>query len=340
MSRDERYMNRAIELAALGLGSVSPHPMVGCVIVHHDKIIGEGYHEKYGATHAEVNAIASVKDQSNLPKSTAYVTLEPCAHHGKTPPCADMLISKNLRRVVVGCRDPFDEVNGKGIERLKEAGIEVEVGVLKQECRKLNNRFFTFVEKHRPFVILKWAQSKDGFIARENGDSKWISNQYSRQLVHQWRVEEAAILVGKNTALHDNPHLTARDWKGENPTRIVIDNRLELPHDLNLFDGSVRTLVMNLEKEEQGNKIGYLKYTGSIEDLLDRLYEQKIQSVIVEGGPKILNSFIESGLWDEARVFSSTEHFEKGMESPTIGGGVLEDRDVKGDRLKIYERVH
>ena len=332
-------MGRAIELAALGLGSVSPNPLVGCVIVSEEEIIGEGYHEKYGEAHAEVNAIASVKDQSNLKNCTAYVTLEPCAHHGKTPPCADLLIEKGLKKVVIGCRDSFDEVDGRGVERLQVAGVEVVVGILEHECRNLNKRFFTYVERKRPFVILKWAQTYDGFIARENFDSKWISNQYSRQLVHQWRSEEDAILVGKNTAIHDNPNLTVRDWEGENPIRIVIDNRLELPHDLNLFDGSIQTLVVNLDRQEKSNGVHYLKYDGSIKGLLDKLYLQKIQSLIVEGGAKILNSFIESELWDEARVFSSKEEFAKGIESPAIGGRLLEDREVMGDRLEVYEYV-
>lgn len=337
---DERYMSRAIELAKHGLGRVSPNPMVGCVIVHGGRIIGEGNHQKYGEAHAEVNAIASIVDQSLLKKSTTYVTLEPCAHQGKTPPCADLLIEKKVKKVVIGCRDSFDQVDGKGIERLKLAGIDVVVGVLGNECRDLNKRFFTFVEKKRPFVILKWAQTKDGFIARENGDSKWISNQYSRQLVHKWRAEEDAILVGKNTAINDNPSLTVRDWEGEHPVRIVMDNRRELSPDLKLFDGSVRTLVLNVKEEDQSSGVEYLKYDESIRNLLHRLYEQKIQSLIVEGGAKTLTSFIDAELWDEARVFTSDTDFEKGIEAPNIGGRMLGDREVMGDRLEIYERVH
>jgi len=336
---DERYMSRAIELAKLGLGRVSPNPMVGCLIVHEGEIIGEGNHRKYGEAHAEVNAIASVVDQSLLKKSTAYVTLEPCAHQGKTPPCADLLIEKKVKKVVIGCRDSFDQVDGKGIERLKLAGIEVVVGVLGNECRNLNKRFFTFVEKKRPYVILKWAQTNDGFLARENGDSRWISNQYSRQLVHKWRAEEDAILVGKNTAMHDNPSLTVRDWKGQNPIRIVIDNRLELSHDLKLFDGSVRTLVLNVKEDDQSSGVEYLKYDESIRNLLHRLYEQKIQSLIVEGGAKTLKSFTDAEMWDEARIFTSNTNFERGIEAPNIGGRMLGGREVMGDRLEIYERV-
>ncbi len=332
-------MSRAIELAELGLGRVSPNPMVGCVIVHHEKIIGEGYHEKYGEAHAEVNAIKSVIDESLLSESTVYVTLEPCAHHGQTPPCVDVLIRKKVMKVVIGCLDPYDEVNGKSQEMLINAGIEVEVGVLEHECQSLNKRFFTFIREKRPFVILKWAQTNDGFIARENFDSKWISNQYSRQLVHKWRAEEDAILVGKNTAYYDNPSLTVRDWEGRNPVRVVIDNRLELSKDLNLFDGSVRTIVVNLENDEQSNNLVYLVYDGSIKDMLKKLYDQKIQSLIIEGGAKLLHSMIESELWDEARIFSSKEDFGAGVESPGIGGRVLADKDIMGDRLEIFEYV-
>lgn len=339
MNPDERYMKRALELAELGLGKVSPNPMVGCVIVHEGEIIGEGYHEKYGKAHAEVNAIDSVDDASVLPKSTVYVTLEPCAHHNKVPPCADILIEKGVKKVVIGCLDPFDKVDGKGIERLKNAGIEVEESSLVFDCQALNKRFFSFVERRRPFVILKWAQTNNGFMARENGDSKWITNQYSRQLVHKWRTEEAAILVGKNTVIHDNPSLTARNWAGRNPIRVVIDNQLELPVDLKLFDRSARTLVLNLKKEKKCTEVEYLQYDGSIQDLLAKLYKEKIVSVIVEGGARTLRSFIEGKLWDEARVFSSKENFEKGMKSPSISGRVLEERKIMSDRLEIIEHV-
>ena len=340
VNSEELYMKRAIELAQLGLGNVSPNPMVGCVIVNDDKIIGEGYHEKFGQAHAEVNAVDSVENQDLLSESAVYVTLEPCSHYGKTPPCADLLITKKVKKVVVGCSDPFNEVDGKGINKLKEAGIHVEMSSFEHECRSLNKRFFTYVEKKRPFVLLKWAQSEDGFIARENFDSKWISNQYSRQQVHQWRAEEDAIMVGKNTAIYDNPMLNVRDAVGNNPTRIVIDNKLELSAELNLFDGSVLTYVLNLKKEGASDKVNYLKYDGTIDELLARLYERQIQSVLIEGGAKTLTSFIESRLWDEARVFSSNENFEKGIEAPNIGGRLLLDDDVMGDRIEIFENVH
>ena len=337
---DEKFMQRAIELAQLGLGSVSPNPLVGCVIVHDDKIIGEGYHQKYGEAHAEVNAIASVKDHFLLKEATAYVTLEPCAHFGKTPPCADLLIEKRLRRVVIGTRDPFDQVDGKGIDKLKRADIDVTLGVLEKECRWMNQRFFTFIEKKRPYVILKWAQTEDGFIARKNFDSKWISNQYSRQLVHKWRSEEDAILVGKNTAQYDDPELTVRDWKGRNPIRVVIDNNLELPDSLKLFDGSVKTLVLNSQKEEAEENLRYLKYDESLTHLLQRLADQRIQSIIIEGGAKTLQWFINEDLWDEARVFTSATNFEEGIASPSIAGKLISDTSDSGDRLEIYANVH
>ena len=340
VNSDERYMKRAIELAQLGRGNVSPNPMVGCVIVHNHKIIGEGYHEKYGEAHAEVNAIKSIQQQELLSESTIYVTLEPCAHHGKTPPCSDVLIKKQVKKVVIGCCDPLEEVNGKGVDKLREAGIEVEMSSIEYECRSVNKRFFTYTEKKRPFVLLKWAQSEDGFMARENFDSKWISNQYSRQQVHQWRAEEDAILVGKNTAIYDNPKLNVRDAVGSHPIRIVIDNKLELSQDLNLFDGSVLTYVLNLSREEVSDDVSYLKYDGTLNGLLPKLHERQIQSVLVEGGAKTLTSFIESRLWDEARVFTSNDDFEKGIDSPNIGGRLLLDDDVMGDRIEIYENVH
>jgi diaminohydroxyphosphoribosylaminopyrimidine deaminase/5-amino-6-(5-phosphoribosylamino)uracil reductase len=338
VNADEKFMQRAIEVAQLGLGHVSPNPMVGCVIVHEGKIIGEGYHQRYGEAHAEVNAVNSVVNQELLKSATAYVTLEPCAHFGKTPPCADLLIAKGVKRVVIGTGDPFDQVDGKGIEKLKQAGMDVEVGVLERKCWWMNRRFFTFIEKKRPFVILKWAQTNDGFIARTNYDSKWISNQYSRQLVHKWRSEEDSILVGKNTAIHDDPALTVREWEGGNPIRVVIDNKLELPEELKLFDGSTKTFVMN-EITDDVHK-GLLKYDGSISHLLERLAGKGIQSIIIEGGAKTLNSFIEQELWDEARVFTSNVTFEEGIESPNIGGLLASDEEVHGDRLETYINVH
>lgn len=317
---DEKYMRRALQLAKLGAGRVSPNPMVGCVIVHDDTIIGEGYHQQYGEAHAEVNAVSSVKDASLFPESTVYVTLEPCAHFGKTPPCADLLVSKKVKKVVIAIQDPFMKVNGAGIKKLKNGGVEVEVGMLSQEAREQNIRFFTYHQKKRPFVILKWAQTADGFIARENYDSKWISNQYSRQLVHKWRTEEDAILVGKNTAIYDNPKLTARSWEGQNPIRIVIDRKLELEKSVHLFNDKAKTLIFNQKTEKTRNNLHYIQYDGTTEDILKKLYEQKIQSVIVEGGAMTLDSFIKENLWDEARVFSCKTTFGSGIKAPTITG--------------------
>ena len=339
MSQDEIFMSRAIELAKKAIGQTSPNPMVGCVITLDNEIIGEGYHEAYGHAHAEVNAFNSLQVPKNLHQCTAYVTLEPCAHFGKTPPCADLLINREIGRVVIGCQDPFDEVDGKGIEKLVKAGIEVIVGVLENECRKLNQRFFTFHEQKRPFTILKWAQTNDGFLARENFDSKWISNPYSRQLVHKWRSEEDAILVGKNTALYDNPSLTVREWKGKNPIRVIIDHNLELSADLNVFDGSVRTLIFNTSKSEITKTVEFHTFNGSINNLLSRLYKLNIQSILVEGGANTLADFIEAELWDEARVFTSGQEFQEGIAAPDIGGLLLTDSNETGDRLEIYKYV-
>lgn len=337
MVNDDRYMQRALELAELGRGSVSPNPMVGCVIVHQDRIIGEGYHMKCGEAHAEVNAIGSVIDESKLIESTVYVTLEPCAHHGKTPPCADLIIEKKIRRVVVACRDPFDQVDGKGIENLNAAGVEVECGILEKEAIALNKRFFTSVQKERPYVILKWAQTADGFIARENYDSKWISNPYSRQLVHKWRTEEDAILVGKNTAIHDNPSLTAREWDGKNPIRILLDSNLEVGKESKLFNTEAPTWILNSIQGKKSKNVEWIKTEmNNPWSVLRQLQERGIQSVIIEGGSQVLNSFINENCWDEARVFSSDSTFGKGIKAPFIEGLVEKEETIFTDQLTIY----
>ncbi len=338
---DSKYMSRALELAKRGKGIVSPNPMVGCVIVHDGKIIGEGYHQKYGEPHAEVNAINSVEHGDLLKESTVYVTLEPCAHHGKTPPCADLLIEKRVKKVVVASRDPFDQVDGKGIQKLKLAGIGVEVGVLEEKAKDLNTRFFTAVQKERPYVILKWAQTQDGFVARLNYDSKWISNSYSRQLVHKWRSEEDAILVGKNTANYDNPSLTTRDWEGENPIRVLLDSNLEVKKTSNLFNTEARTLVINSIKAEKKDNIEWTKTdVNNPWSVLTRLYERKIQSVIIEGGTQVLNSFINENCWDEARIFTSDQKFEEGIQAPSITGRLVNTENIFGDKLTIYKNDH
>ncbi|MEN0056112.1 MAG: bifunctional diaminohydroxyphosphoribosylaminopyrimidine deaminase/5-amino-6-(5-phosphoribosylamino)uracil reductase RibD [Mucilaginibacter sp.] len=344
MVKHEKYMQRCIELAQLGAGQVSPNPMVGAVVVHDDKIIGEGYHQKYGQAHAEVNAIAQVMGKFDnaaelLKQSVIYVSLEPCAHYGKTPPCADLIIKHQIPLVVVGCRDPFAQVDGKGIEKLKAAGIEVISGVLEKECQWLNRRFFTKVQKHRPYIILKWAQTSDGFFAPADNTQLWITGEESRRLVHQWRSEEDAVLVGKNTAAIDNPRLNVRYGDGRSPKRVVIDRRLELNKDLNIFDQSVDTFVFN---EVKFDVDGLNKYI-ALEDfenfvpqyILYQLYLQDIQSIIIEGGARTLQSFIEAGLWDEARIFTGKINLQNGIKAPQITGIIAEEFPSGDDRLQI-----
>ena len=344
MPQHEIYMRRCLELAELGIGHVSPNPMVGAVIVYEDKIIGEGYHQKYGEAHAEVNAVNQVISNFNnyaelLRLSTIYVSLEPCAHYGKTPPCADLIIKHQIPKVVVGCRDPFDQVNGKGIDKLLAAGVEVVVGVLEEECKWLNRRFFTRVQKHRPYIILKWAQTADGFFAPADNTQFWITGTEARKLVHQWRGEEDAVLIGTNTAAIDNPQLNVRYGEGKSPKRIVIDRRLKLNKDLNIFSQESELLVFNeLTTEISGN----IKYI-SLEDfdrfvpqyILYQLYLQDIQSVIIEGGAYTLNTFIEAGLWDEARVFTGEVILTDGIKAPEITGNVQEEVLVGKDSLRI-----
>ncbi len=321
----EYYMDRCIQLARLGAGMVAPNPMVGAVLVHNDRIIGEGWHRQYGGPHAEVNCIASVQeaDRHLISASVMYVSLEPCAHFGKTPPCADLIIHHRIPEVVVGCRDPFDAVNGKGIEKLQQAGIKVTTGVLEAACLQLNERFFTFHTKKRPFIILKWAQTADGFIARENKSERLlISNSETNTLVHKWRSEEAGILVGTHTALYDNPSLTNRLWTGPSPVRLVLDRELKLPAGLHLLDGHQATVVFNAQKQEQQENLLYYKISFGekiVEQLLTALYELKIISVIVEGGSQLLQSFIDAGIWDEARVITNTTLFiGNGLAAPQL----------------------
>jgi diaminohydroxyphosphoribosylaminopyrimidine deaminase/5-amino-6-(5-phosphoribosylamino)uracil reductase len=335
---DEFFMRRAMELAALGRGTVSPNPLVGCVIVCENKIIGEGWHRKYGEAHAEVNAVNEVADKTLLKKSTVYVNLEPCSHFGKTPPCADMLIRESVKKVVVANVDPNPLVAGEGIKKLQAAGMEVVTGILEKEGRQLNKRFFTFIEKKRPYVILKWAETADGFIARENFDSKWISNELSRQLVHKWRTEEDAVLVGAQTAQYDNPQLNVRNWTGRDPVRIVVDRFLKLSRSLNVFDATQKTICYNLVRDESHPNLSYvkLKEENFLQNLLNDLHQQKLQSVIVEGGSQTLQLFIDSGLWDEARIFISPKTFEKGISVPLIKGRIIETQQVQSDLLKIW----
>jgi diaminohydroxyphosphoribosylaminopyrimidine deaminase/5-amino-6-(5-phosphoribosylamino)uracil reductase len=338
MTPDELFMQRGLELALLGVGYVSPNPRVGCVIVHDGKIIGEGWHQKYGESHAEVNAINLVKDQSLLSQSTLYVNLEPCAHFGKTPPCANLIVEKKIKKVVIANVDSNPLVGGKGIQKLKEAGIEVQTGVWERQGRELNKRFFTFIEKQRPFIILKWAQTADGFVAQSNYESKWISHDLSRQFVHKMRSEEDAVLVGTKTASHDNPQLNVRDWSGRNPVRIVIDRFLRLPDSLHLFNGSQPTLVYNLLKREEHSNLIFVRIDEEdfIQHLVQDLYARKIQSVIVEGGAQTLQLFMNANLWDEANVFISDRTFGKGIAAPVIHGKLVSSSALGEDKLNIY----
>lgn len=338
MSTKETFMKRAFDLAQLGSGHVSPNPRVGCVIVYDGKVIGEGYHQKYGQAHAEVNAINSVKDKSLLKESELYVNLEPCSHYGKTPPCSDLIISHQVKKVVISNIDPNPLVAGRGITRMREAGVKVETGLLEAEGELVNSRFFTAMRKKRPYVILKWAQTADGFIARENFNSKWISDQYSRKLVHKWRAEEDAILVGTNTAQYDNPTLNVRDWEGRDPLRVVIDRSLRLSGDLNLFNGGQATVCYNEKKDRTIDNTTYRKinFDSLEEELLKDLLERNISSIIVEGGSKVLHSFIEKDLWDEMRVFKSPTNFESGISAPEVKGTLKESEKLVNDQLEIY----
>jgi diaminohydroxyphosphoribosylaminopyrimidine deaminase/5-amino-6-(5-phosphoribosylamino)uracil reductase len=344
MLYNQVYMQRCLDLAALGLGKVSPNPMVGAVIVHNDKIIGEGYHQQYGQPHAEVNAVNDALSKFDnaedlFKQSTIYVSLEPCAHYGKTPPCADLLIKHRFAKVVIGCRDPFDKVDGIGIEKLQAAGIEVVVGVLEDECKWLNRRFFTRIQKQRPYVILKWAQTADEFFAPDDNKQFWITGPESRKLVHQWRGEEDAILVGKNTVLADNPQLNVRYGDGRSPKRVVIDRRLELSNDLNVFDQSVETLIFNEIKTDIDGKNKYI----ALEDfdryvpqyILYQLYLQDVQSVIIEGGAYTLNAFIAAEVWDEARIFTGKATLTTGIKAPKINGIIAAEIPLGADHLLI-----
>ncbi|MBR2201557.1 MAG: bifunctional diaminohydroxyphosphoribosylaminopyrimidine deaminase/5-amino-6-(5-phosphoribosylamino)uracil reductase RibD [Bacteroidales bacterium] len=327
MSFQEQIMSRCISLARLGAGNVSTNPMVGAVVVHKGKIIGEGYHRKCGGPHAEVNAINSVKDPALLPESEIYVSLEPCAHFGKTPPCADLIIEKKIKKVYVGCLDPFSKVDGKGIQKLRAAGVEVVVGVLEKECQDLNRRFFTSVNLKRPYVILKWAQSIDGYIDKDYKPVR-ISNHQTEILNHKWRSEEDAILVGYNTALRDNPSLTNRLWAGKNPLRVVLDRDGSLPKNLKIFDDSARTVVLDFHGDDMPQNV------------LTALNEMKVQSLIIEGGASTHRRFIKAGLWDEARIFVADVMLGGGTKAAEIRGGRLVDtEDVGGDRLLRYVRV-
>jgi diaminohydroxyphosphoribosylaminopyrimidine deaminase/5-amino-6-(5-phosphoribosylamino)uracil reductase len=341
MTSVELLMRRAHDLALNGAGLVSPNPLVGCVIVKDEKIIGEGWHNAFGGPHAEVHAVESVKDQSELAGSTVLVNLEPCSHHGKTPPCADMLIGHKVGKVIISNVDPNPVVRGRGIKKLTSAGIEVVTGVLKREGEILNRRFFTAMEKHRPYVILKWAQTSNGLIAGGDNDPRWISNSQSRRVVHKWRSEEDAVLVGYRTALADNPRLNVREWSGRDPIRVVIDRNLTLPTTLNVFDGHQQTIVINSLRSEEHGKVKYRKVSGSdwLKDFLHLLYSEKIYSVLVEGGTATLEKFINAGMWDEARVFESRQEFQTGLAAPRILQQPSMTSEIGDDVLATYQNL-
>ena len=334
-------MLRAMELARLGLGSVSPNPMVGCVVVYENKIIGEGFHRQYGGPHAEVEAIESAKDKHILSQSTVYVNLEPCAHHGKTPPCANLLVKSGVKNVVIANIDPNPLVAGKGISILQNAGIEVAVGIMEKDGLELNRRFFKYISQKKPYIILKWAETADGFVARPDFTSKWISNEYSRKLVHKWRTEESAVLVGSNTAYYDNPMLNARLWPGKNPLRVVLDRKLKLPSSLHLFNGELPTVCYNLHKSHQGKNLDFVKVPveNFLLSILDDLYTRNIQSIIVEGGKETLQAFIDMRLWDEARIFQSSVCFGDGIVAPQLRNAQFEGKEmIFGDTLTWFKR--
>lgn len=340
MDSDERYMRRVLDLAMLGSGNVSSNPMVGCVIVKNGQIIGEGYHERFGHSHAEVDAIQSVVDKSELEGATLYVNLEPCSHYGKTPPCSNLIVEHKIARVVFANIDPNPLVAGAGFEYLMTNGIEVIQGVLEEEGRALNCRFFTFMEKKRPYIILKWAETADGYLAKENFDSKWISNEVSRKLVHKWRSEEDVVLIGTNTALYDNPRLNVRDWTGRNPVRAFIDKQLQVPLGAHLLDGSQETICYNYVEQDVRNLVEYVKVDpmdNMVDVIIEDMYVRKHLSILIEGGSKLLHSFIEKGMWDEIRIFRSQNEFGSGIESPVIRAKAFSHEMILDDELIVYK---
>ncbi|RED38557.1 diaminohydroxyphosphoribosylaminopyrimidine deaminase [Winogradskyella eximia] len=364
MTTHETYIKRCLQIAKNGLGTTRPNPMVGAVIVHNDLIIAEGYTSAYGGNHAEVNAINAVKDKSLLTKCTLFVTLEPCSHFGKTPPCSDLIVKHKIPNVVIGCIDDNPEVAGKGIAKLKASGCNVTVGILEAECKAHHKRFFTFHNKKRPYIILKWAETADGFMAPIKKDEKkpvWITNKYSRQLVHKWRAEEQAILVGTNTVIEDNPSLTVRDWSGENPIRVVLDKDLKLNSDYSIFSDEADDIIFHgennilpvLDTNQTSWSIhpplkncisaAYIKIDWDLKktiakQICDELFKFQINSIIIEGGSQTLQTFIDENLWDEARVFTGNTSFKTGIKAPELIGNLISESQIKNDLLKIYAK--
>lgn len=348
----QKYIQRCIEIASNGIGTTRPNPSVGAVIVYNDTIIAEGFTSPYGGSHAEVNAIAAVKDKTLLSKATMYVTLEPCSHFGKTPPCANLIVKHKIPKVVIGCVDTNDLVSGKGIAILKEAGCEVITGVLEEACKEHHKRFFSVQNKKRPYIILKWAETKNGFIAPKTRTAQapvWISNSFSKQLVHKWRAEEHAILVGTNTVVADNPSLNVRSWFGNNPIRVVLDKDLRIDTTATVLDGTIPTMVLCSEASTASAKAATLLANKAISlhtidfsnnvaaQIIAVLQAQKIQSVFIEGGSQTLQTFIDANLWDEARVFTGNTVFEEGIKAPTITGEIIEQTHIDTDVLKVYK---
>lgn len=331
MKIQEKYMARCIEIAKNGLGTTYPNPMVGSVIVHDNIIIGEGWHRKSGESHAEVNAINSVKEKALLKEASIYVSLEPCSHFGKTPPCSDLIIKSDIPNVIVGSKDPNSKVSGNGIRKLKEAGKNVTVGIREEECTRLNKRFFTFHKTKRPYIILKWAESQDGFIApleKIEHAPVWLTNEFSRQLVHKWRSDEQAILVGTQTVIDDNPRLNVRDWAGSSPIRIVLDQNNRISKESHIFDNQSKTIVYSAAE---------IDFAGNIAvSIAEKLYEEGIQSVIIEGGQKTLQTFIDENLWDEARIFKGSVNLQGGIKSPNFKGVSLWKTAILNDELLIF----
>ncbi len=353
LSIDKMYMARCLELALNGQGNVAPNPMVGALIVHNERIIGEGYHVKYGDSHAEINAVNSVKNKSLLKQSTLYLSLEPCSHFGKTPPCVDTIIAMGIPKVVVATIDVNPKVMGRGVDYLRKAGVEVVVGVMEDEARDLNRRFFTFQTKKRPYIILKWAQTIDGFIDAARGPSDpitpiWITNELSRSLVHRWRSEEQAILIGTKTVEKDNPKLNVREWSGRTPTRVIIDRKLRLPIDANVFDGKIPTLLFignnataSVRKAQfaaiSNLEIISIDFARGMEfQLLKELYDRNINSVMIEGGAIIINSFVQKNLWDEARVFVGNKFFYDGVKAPVFNRKLYSYDELDDSKLFTY----
>jgi diaminohydroxyphosphoribosylaminopyrimidine deaminase/5-amino-6-(5-phosphoribosylamino)uracil reductase len=354
-STHQIYMHRCLQLAKLGSGSVAPNPMVGAVLVHNETIIGEGYHQQYGRAHAEVNCIQQAIENGNqglLQEATLYVSLEPCAHYGKTPPCADLIIAHHISKVVIGCRDPFVQVDGKGIEKLENAGIKVVLGILEDECKELNKRFFTFHTKRRPYIVLKWAETADHKIASGDRSRLFISNAYTNRIVHKWRSEEMAIVAGTNTAFYDDPELSTRLWPGSHPIRIVVDRELRLPSTLKVFDATIPTIVFNTKKHSiedlkapfQGG-VHYYQVTedaGLVHQMLHALYNMNIQSALIEGGAALLQSFIDEGMWDEAKVITNEKLIiGEGLPAPVLNQHQLMHTDkFLSDIVHTYHLIN